>query len=85
MLVLKDCQWDAHRTKEMVKVLDLVISQQPDQNMSKSLLEYDSYIQDQWIPAVLTFALVGTSAMAESSFANSNMTIIQDTDGNLKF
>ena len=63
----------------------MAISQQPDQNMSKSLLECDSYITDQWIPAVLTFLLVGTSAMAESSFANSNITIIHDTDGNLKF
>ena len=30
--------------RKWLKVLDLVISQQPDQNMSKSLLEYDSYI-----------------------------------------
>jgi len=52
------------------KVLDLVISQQPDQNMTKSLLECDSYIKDQWILAVLTFLSVRTSAMAESSFAH---------------
>jgi hypothetical protein len=38
--------------------------------MSKFLLECDSYIKDQWIPAVLTFLLVGTSAMAESSFTH---------------
>ena len=30
--------------RKWLKVLDLVISQQQDQNMSKSLLEYDSYI-----------------------------------------
>ena len=38
--------------------------------MSKSPLECDSNIKDQWIPAVLTFLSVGTSAMAESSFAH---------------
>jgi len=41
-------------------MLDLVISQQPDKNMSKSLLECDPYIKDQWITAVLTFLSVGT-------------------------
>ena len=51
-------------------MLDLAISHQPDQNMSKSLLECDSYIKDQWIPAVLTFLSVGTSAMAELSFTH---------------
>ena len=48
----------------------MVISQQPDQNMSKSLLEYDSYVLHLWVLAVLTILLVGTSAMAESSFAD---------------
>ena len=51
------------------KILDLAISQQPDQNMSKSLLECDSYIKDKWIPAILTFLSVGIFAMAASSFA----------------
>jgi len=38
--------------------------------MSKSLGECDLYIKDQWIIAVLTFLSIGTSVMAELSFAH---------------